>query len=521
MEVNSSGASGATGYDLYRKINSGSFQLVLSNVSLFDLESYNQSVTAGSTYYWYVVARNAHGTTNSNEVNILVDAVNCSNAPTPPGPPPPPPPPAGGGPCTHNSTVSFLSPIPSTLSPGQNASFTIRVTNAVGASNTKWYHGDGFRFVQQTGFSVTSTAPAGVAGLNYGHLPYATNPGDYVDWTFNITAPTTPSSYTLNMRMMHYAGWNYLLDDSTTCPGPGSNTYFGQTATANFTVVASGSSVLNFNILYTLKPLNPPTNLTIDNSVCGDMTLEWDYTSNGAEDGFVIYRSTDGSSWTAIDTVGAGVDTYTDSPPTAGVEYYYMVRTHRAIPVNPTESVSSNVVSAFNLECLGDLSPSSMTLIEVNGSPYTSTTKIEAGDTLTYQITIINLGPSFVTINAICGNPSDNLPPSTVTNRTVNSAAVTSGAVAGPVQLSSAFCTSRGHSGLNYNVTGTKNDSTNWIITFDTDYEPVTSDTKELIINEAVIYYTDTTLRQKTVRAQNLIVSTSLPQVPKFKEVAP
>lgn len=135
------------------------------------------------------------------------------------GPPPPPP-----GSCTDNSTTTFTNPIPGTLNPEQSVSFTVRVTDT---GDTRWYHGNAYQFLQQSNLSISPS---------YGRLPRGVYPGDQVDWTFTLTAPSSPGTYTLNMRMIHNAGAEYIKPDGTTCPAPSSDTYFGQTATRTFNV---------------------------------------------------------------------------------------------------------------------------------------------------------------------------------------------------------------------------------------------------------------------------------------------
>jgi titin len=67
------------------------------------------------------------------------------------------------------------------------------------------------------------------------------------------------------------------------------------------------------------------------------VSLHWkDNSSN--ETGFTIERSTDGSSWGAVITVGVGVTSYTDTGRTAGQLYYYRVK---AINANGSSTYSN------------------------------------------------------------------------------------------------------------------------------------------------------------------------------------
>ncbi len=131
-------------------------------------------------------------------------------------------PPSG---CNDNATASVISPIPSTLTPGQQVPFTIRVADT---GNTRWYHGSYYQFLQRSGLSISPT---------YGHLPYGVYPGDSLNWGFTLTAPSAPGVYSLLMQMIHRAGADYIKANGTRCAPPASDTYFGQQSVQTFTVV--------------------------------------------------------------------------------------------------------------------------------------------------------------------------------------------------------------------------------------------------------------------------------------------
>ena len=71
----------------------------------------------------------------------------------------------------------------------------------------------------------------------------------------------------------------------------------------------------------------PPENVTcsLDGS---DIKIDWDDVANN-EDGYFIERSTDNITFAEIDTVTAGVETYTDETPEAETLYYYRLRTYK------------------------------------------------------------------------------------------------------------------------------------------------------------------------------------------------
>ncbi len=227
-------------YDLEINVNGGGWSVVsgYDNVPNTGVASVNhsESGTDGWTYQWRVKAENAAGSTYSNTISTTVNSGNCSSV-TPPPPVVPPPPPAPGG-CVDDSSVTVIDGLPATMTPGQVDSIVIRVGDT---GNTRWYHGDAYRFIQQSGLTILSTAPATVAGLNYGHLPSGMYPGDTVDWTFNVTAPAAGGSYALNMRMRHTAGWVYGRPSDPDCAAPAADIFFGATLNIPFTVIAACS----------------------------------------------------------------------------------------------------------------------------------------------------------------------------------------------------------------------------------------------------------------------------------------
>lgn len=161
-----------------------------------------------------------------------------------------------GGSFVDNSTTVFTTAIPSTVNAGQVVPFTVRVQNT---GDTRWYHGDAYRFLQASNLSIAPT---------YGHLPFVASVNDNIDWSFNLTAPTIAGTYSLNMRMNHMAGWNYMRDsDGVQSAGPASNTPFGGTAYALFDVVApSGTlSATNCTVLSGQSTCNSTLNWTTAN----------------------------------------------------------------------------------------------------------------------------------------------------------------------------------------------------------------------------------------------------------------
>ena len=423
--------------------------------------------------------------------------------------------------CTDNSTITPSPVNLGNLSPGATASFSMHV---VDSGDTRWYHGSAYQLVQNTGQNIISTSPANVAGLNYGHLPYGAWPGDYLDWGFNVTAPNTPGTYTVSMQMIHYAGWQYMKADGTTCPAPSSNIKFGAIGTVTFTVVSVPPSTIAFTIKYSPAPLNPPTGVAVDNSTCSKITISWSYSDNGTGNGFYVYRSTDDTTWTAITgLLPVATRSYQDTPPLVNQVYYYRVSSHRGVAGSPTEVYSVPPdPSALNRPCVSDLSLSSKTLLSVQkgGSgafnTYTSSTTLNDGDVLRFRITISNTGSSAATINYIDDTLTSNLlNPRNLRidrngNGTYNESGET-GSISGAAP------------NIRITIGGSKPaGNPNWLVEFDTTLTSQTTSKLESIKNIGVINYTDPQgTKTKTVQWGPILYKTSAPSVPQFREVAP
>ena len=173
-------------------------------------------------------------------MHLLVElTVDCVGGVTPPPVVPPVTPPATS--CTDDSLVTVTQPLPATMTPGQTASFIIRAKDT---GNSRWYHGSVYKLLKKSGnLNIISTAPSSVAGVDYGHIPLGSDPFDYIDWTFKVTAPSVFGDYIANLQMLHttYAGAEYIKTDGSTCPGPSSDTYFGGIGTIRTTVVANST----------------------------------------------------------------------------------------------------------------------------------------------------------------------------------------------------------------------------------------------------------------------------------------
>jgi hypothetical protein len=76
-------------------------------------------------------------------------------------------------------------------------------------------------------------------------------------------------------------------------------------------------------VTYTTEPL-APTGLALDTSTAGEIVLTWNDQSSG-EDGYYVYRSTDGSNYSQIATKGPNSTQHTDTGLADSTKYWYYV----------------------------------------------------------------------------------------------------------------------------------------------------------------------------------------------------
>ncbi len=147
--------------------------------------------------------------------------INDCSTPTP-GPTPTPTPTPSPGACVEDHKYESVSiPGSITLSPSQQYSFNVVNKNT---GQTWWYHGSLFQFVQ-----LPEASPPFVLNPSYGHLSPSMRSGDTQQEDFILTAPSSPGTYTFQMRMVHRAGADYLLDNGSVCaPAPSQDVYFGE-----------------------------------------------------------------------------------------------------------------------------------------------------------------------------------------------------------------------------------------------------------------------------------------------------
>jgi hypothetical protein len=107
----------------------------------------------------------------------------------------------------------------------------------------------------------------------------------------------------------------------------------------------SASATLQITVLapVVITPLAAPTNLTAASTVSRRIDLSWTDNS-GSENGFKIERSTNGSNFSQIATVGANVTKFSDGNRRSGRRYYYRVRAYTS-SANSTYSNMTNMMA--------------------------------------------------------------------------------------------------------------------------------------------------------------------------------
>ncbi len=139
-----------------------------------------------------------------------------------------------------------------------------------------------------------------------------------------------------------------------------STTYHYRVRATNAAGPSAWSNVANAQTAGTV--VGAPTNLTATAVSSSRINLAW--TDNATnETGFAIERSPDGTTFTALATVGANVASYANTGLTAGTRYYYRVRATSA--AGP--SAWSNVANAQTADTV-PVAPSNLTGTAVSSS---------------------------------------------------------------------------------------------------------------------------------------------------------
>ena len=250
-----------------------------------------------------------------------------------------------------------------TLSDGSTVAFTDSLPNNVGTTNgvytisfraasngqtlTVKYTLDAFYPFTPHGWAMFTSAT-----LFNGYPPTVDITSPPEGWIFtsspvNITinANASDSDGTVS-RVDFYAGSTFIGTDTTS---PYSVTWNNVTA-GNYALTAKAtdnsgsvttSTPINITVNAPVPPPAAPSNLTATAASKSQINLAW--TDNATnETGFKIERSTDGSNFTQITTVGANVTSYQNTGLSRSTKYYYRVRAYNG----SGDSAYSNTASA-------------------------------------------------------------------------------------------------------------------------------------------------------------------------------
>ena len=180
------GSSGATGYDIQYRKNSGAWSILASPTS----SSYGYSTTDYSTFEFQVRAKNSHGTAAWSPVDSGWAAKTCVSGVISWG---------GGSFCKFNVT--------SQGNVGDVRSMTNQTAGAVGGATATCNGLTGAWDVSGASCSVSLSGPSGLAATD-GTVSYGIN----VSWS----AVSGASSYKLEQRKQGSTGWTQLYAGSAT-----------------------------------------------------------------------------------------------------------------------------------------------------------------------------------------------------------------------------------------------------------------------------------------------------------------
>jgi len=108
-------------------------------------------------------------------------------------------------------------------------------------------------------------------------------------------------------------------------------------------------------------PLSAPSNVAVAAQSSSEINLAWTDNSN-KEVGFSIERSTDGTNFSEVATVGENVEVYDDSGLSSNTTYYYQVRAYKLKRGNPVYGDYSNTDNDTTFDVV-PASPSTLTAV--------------------------------------------------------------------------------------------------------------------------------------------------------------
>jgi hypothetical protein len=191
----------------------------------------------------------------------------------------------------------------------------------------------------------------------------------------------TNTSYTVtlgaNYRLVQFSGGGGLSDASLDANG----NYIGgslSTTAVNTVTVPAGSGLVLLNPAGQVPAA--PTGLTATPFSSSRIDLSW--AASAGVTGYKIQRSTDGSTFSPVTTVGATVTTFSDTGLSAGTQYYYRVLASNqagdsapsAVVSAVTVAVSGLVISAPSLATAGTSFSVTVTARDASGNVATGYT---------------------------------------------------------------------------------------------------------------------------------------------------
>src|SRR5439155_14842908 len=352
----------------------------------------------GSTYYFYVTASSSTGdSAPSNTATV-----------TTPAPPAAPSNLAGTAVSTAQVNLSWTD---NSVSPNlatsfkiyrstDNVSFSWFASAAQGATSYSWLGGSPgttYYFYVTASNAAGDSAASNTATVTTMGLPAAPSnltamarSSAEVDlaWKDNSgTSSTNPAATSFKLyRSTDNVSWSWF---ATPGQGTTSYTWWGGSASTTyyFYITASASTgdsaASNTSSTTTTGATSPsaapaaPSNLALSVVSSGQINLSW--TSNDTvQNGFNLFRSTDGTNFTEIATTAASITSYADMGLSASTTYYYKVNAYDSVGA----SAYSNTVNATT-NAPGHLSrqlPSASALPEVtyHGGPLLQHVQVES-----------------------------------------------------------------------------------------------------------------------------------------------
>ncbi len=186
--------------------------------------------------------------------------------------------------------------------------------------------------------SPTSTTPDGMGNLDGGPVISADGTVNGIVWALDRGTGQLRAYSAANLGDELYTS----AQAAGNADAPGSVMKYTSPMVAGGEVfVGTGNSLVVYGIPSPpTTPPQDPSNLVATSPVGSEVQLSWNDNSNNEAE-FDIERSTDGTNWTQIATVGVNVTTYNDTTVQALTEYFYRVRASNSIGPSGYTNIAS------------------------------------------------------------------------------------------------------------------------------------------------------------------------------------